>query len=178
MSSTKISKSMQLMHCVIRIWHHFVSFWVAEYLLSVQRLLGRRVVVHPQHARRTHGWGRCEEIFHFWSPSFIALSDMFISEFGQGSNLCNLCIGPKLVLSCPIISRLFVLLLALSLAISLAIKAGASAMPPRRDRDIPWPWQAWLPPDILQRPSIKDIANLLCQVSGVWWPQNSGKILA
>lgn len=40
--------------------------------------------------------------------------------------------------------RLFVLLLALSLAISLAIKA-------------------WLPPDILQRPSIKDIANLLCQ---------------
>lgn len=40
--------------------------------------------------------------------------------------------------------RLFVLLLALSLAISFAI-------------------QAWLPPDILKKPTIKDIASLLCQ---------------
>lgn len=66
-------------------------------------------------------------------------------------------------------ARLFVLLLTLSLAISLAIKAVVGIdieMPSTCHQYVSL--EAWLPPSVLQKPSVSGIAKLLCKVRQTW----------
>jgi len=71
-----------------------------------------------------------------WSVVYVSAILLYVCS-KDSRRSCSACTSNKWL-------RLFVLLLTLSLAISLAIKA-------------------WLPPSVLQKPSVSGIANLLCK---------------